>query len=96
MTIPSENRKIMKSLGRESHFNYDRPALIPPRVNLTSYLGARTVLDNQTAFKVLWGTTAEDLFGKGSAKFTLYVFQLLSFCDLWLILHQVWRQPAAF
>ncbi|KAF2200007.1 putative fatty acid oxygenase PpoC [Delitschia confertaspora ATCC 74209] len=71
MTIPSENRKIMQSLGRESHYSYDRPAFIPPRVNLTSYLGAKSVLDNQAAFKVTWGATTEELFGKGGAKFML-------------------------
>ncbi|KAF2474572.1 putative fatty acid oxygenase PpoC [Lindgomyces ingoldianus] len=71
MTIPSENRKIMKSLGRESHYSYDRPAFIEPRVNLISYLGAKTVLDQQDLFKVTWGATTEELFGKGGALFML-------------------------
>ena len=71
MTVPSENRKIMKSLGRESHYNYDRPAFIPPRVELTSYLGAKTVLDNQALFKVLCGQGCEEFFGKAGARFML-------------------------
>jgi linoleate 10R-lipoxygenase len=71
MTIPSENRKIMKSLGRESHYSYDRPAFIPPRVNLTTYIGAKAILDNQKVFKVTWGKTTEELMGKGGAHFML-------------------------
>ena len=71
MTIPSENRKIMKSLGRESHYFYDRPRLIPPRTVLTSYMGAKADLGNQKAFKVIWGPTTAELFGKGGANFML-------------------------
>ncbi|KAF2405392.1 fatty acid oxygenase [Trichodelitschia bisporula] len=71
MTIPSENRKIMRSLGRESHYSYDRPAFIPPRVNLTTYLGAKTVLDRQQDFKVTWGKTLEELMGKRGGMFML-------------------------
>lgn len=74
MTIPSENRKIMQTLGRESHYSYDRPTLIKPRVNITSYLGAKSVLENQANFKVTWGATLEELMGKGGANFMLYVF----------------------
>ncbi|KAF2456698.1 fatty acid oxygenase PpoC [Lineolata rhizophorae] len=71
MTIPSENYKIMKKLGRESHYSFDRPALIPPRINLTSYIGAKSVLENQDVFKVTWGKTLEELMGKGGANFML-------------------------
>ncbi|KAF2184519.1 cytochrome P450 [Zopfia rhizophila CBS 207.26] len=71
MTIPSENQKIMRNLGRESHYSYDRPAFITPRVNLTSYLGAKTILEKQDLFKVTWGATTEELMGKGGAHFML-------------------------
>ena len=71
MTIPSENRKIMKTLGREAHYSYDRPAFIAPRINLTTYVGAKSILENQSVFKVTWGTTTEELFGKGGANFML-------------------------
>ncbi|KAH7062119.1 fatty acid oxygenase [Macrophomina phaseolina] len=71
MTIPSENRKIMASLGRESHYSYDRPAFIAPRINITSYVGAKSILEQQRDFRVTWGITLEELMGKGGAKFML-------------------------
>ncbi|KAF2087527.1 putative fatty acid oxygenase PpoC [Saccharata proteae CBS 121410] len=71
MTIPSENRKIMRSLGREKDYSYERPAFIPPRVNITTYLGAKAVLEQQSVFKVTWGTTLEELMGKGGSHFML-------------------------
>ncbi len=71
MTIPSENKKILASLGRESHYTWDRPAPIPPRVNLTSYIGAKYVLEHATQFKVAWGEGFEWLMGKGGLDFML-------------------------
>ncbi|KAJ5916387.1 hypothetical protein N7504_000402 [Penicillium tannophilum] len=65
MTIPSENRKIMKTLGRENDYSYDAPAYIPPRVNLTSHQSAKLVLGNQIDFKPAFSSALEDLFGKG-------------------------------
>ncbi|KAJ9645772.1 hypothetical protein H2199_002812 [Coniosporium tulheliwenetii] len=71
MTTPLENRKILRNLGREGHYSWDRPAFIPPRVNLTTYIGAKTILDRQDIFKVTWGKTLEELMGKGGANFML-------------------------
>ena len=73
MTIPSENRKIMKSLGRENHYSYDRPAFIPPRVNIVTYRGAKSVLERQDIFKVTWGPTMAELMRgpDGGGKFML-------------------------
>ncbi|KKY16707.1 putative fatty acid oxygenase [Diplodia seriata] len=71
MTIPSENRKIMRNLGRESHYSWDRPGLIPPRINITTYVGAKAVLEQQRDFKVTWGVTLEELMGKGGSHFML-------------------------
>jgi linoleate 10R-lipoxygenase len=71
MTIPSENRKIMRDLGREEHYSYDRPQRIPARVDLITYQGAKAVLENQKIFKVTWGKTLEELMGKGGAHFML-------------------------
>ena len=65
MTIPSENRNIMKMLGRENDYSYDAPAYIPPRVNLISHQSAKLVLGNQTDFKPAFSSALEDLFGKG-------------------------------
>ncbi|KMU91811.1 linoleate diol synthase (Linoleate (8R)-dioxygenase) [Coccidioides immitis H538.4] len=71
MTIPSENKKIFAGLGRESHFSWEKPAFIPPRVNLTSYLGAKTILDNAKDFRVTWGEATGFLFGTGGLNFML-------------------------
>jgi linoleate 10R-lipoxygenase len=71
MTIPSENKVIMKDLGRESHYTWDRPAFIPPRVNLTSYSAAKLILENQKDFRVTWGPATGFLFGKGGFDFML-------------------------
>ncbi|KAI9759515.1 MAG: hypothetical protein M4579_002274 [Chaenotheca gracillima] len=71
MTIPSENRKIMKNLGREGHYSYDRPTKIPPRVNLTSYKGAQFILNHAQEFNVMWDEGLGFLMGKGGLDFML-------------------------
>ncbi|GIJ87821.1 hypothetical protein Asppvi_006734 [Aspergillus pseudoviridinutans] len=71
MTIPSENRKIMKDLGRESHYSYDRPQYTPPRVDLMSYSNAKLVAEQQNQFRAAWDDTVEFVFGKASKEFKL-------------------------
>lgn len=71
MTIPEENKKIMKDLGRENDYSWDRPAYTRPRVELTSYQGAKAVLDNSKDYKVTWGEATGHLFGKGGREFML-------------------------
>jgi hypothetical protein len=41
MTIPSKNASIMQNLGRYDDYNWDPPARIPDRINLTSYAAAQ-------------------------------------------------------
>ena len=65
MTIPSENRNIMKTLGREQDYSYDPPSFTPSRVDLVSYESAKLVLNNPTNFKASWSSGLEELFGKG-------------------------------
>jgi linoleate 10R-lipoxygenase len=71
MTIPSENRKIMRDLGRESHYSYDRPGFMPPRVNLVSYPNVKLVLEQQKDFRVMWGDATAFVFGKAAYDFML-------------------------
>ena len=71
MTIPSENKKIMKDLGREDDYSFDRPQFIPPRVNLTSYVGAKYILERPQEFNVTWGDATGVLMGKGGLDFML-------------------------
>jgi linoleate 10R-lipoxygenase len=78
MTVPSENRKIMKTLGREHDYSYDRPALIPPRVDLTSYIGAKYILERKEEFNVTWGAATEYVMSPGGKDFMLYVITVTS------------------
>ncbi|GAB1211644.1 hypothetical protein ATERTT37_000768 [Aspergillus terreus] len=54
MTIPSENRNIMKNLGRESHYSWERPKFTPPQVNLVSYPNVKLALEQEKQFRVIW------------------------------------------
>ncbi|KAL8708190.1 MAG: hypothetical protein Q9220_006860 [cf. Caloplaca sp. 1 TL-2023] len=71
MTIPSENRKIMRSLQREQDYSWDRPSYIPPRVDLTSHAGAKYMLERGQEFNVTWGEALGFLMGKGGLDFML-------------------------
>lgn len=71
MTIPSENKKIFRDLGRVDHYSWDKPALIPPRVNLTSYVGAKYILERGQEFNVMWGEATALLMGKEGWSFML-------------------------
>jgi linoleate 10R-lipoxygenase len=71
LTIPSENKKILTDLGRAGQYSWDKPAFIPPRINITSYVGAKCVLEDQQKFKVMWGEGFEFLMGKEGLNFML-------------------------
>ncbi|KAL9103552.1 MAG: hypothetical protein Q9163_001430 [Psora crenata] len=71
MTVPSENRKIMKDLGREDHYTWDKPARSPPRVNFTSYVGAKTILEHPREFNVVWTEPFIWSMGKQGGDFML-------------------------
>lgn len=71
MTIPSENAVIMKDLGRYHDFSWETPARIPPRINLTSYVGAKYVLERAQEFHVIWNEGLEVTMGKAGNKFML-------------------------
>ncbi|KAE8355189.1 heme peroxidase [Aspergillus coremiiformis] len=69
MTIPSENRNIMKNLGRESHYSYDRPSFTPPHVNLVSYPNVKLALEREQDFCVVWSGTTQLNSAKGHDDF---------------------------
>ena len=50
-----ENKNILKELGIADRYSWDKPCLIPPLTFITSYAAAKSILDNQTDFKVTWG-----------------------------------------
>lgn len=65
MTIPSENKVIMKNLGREQDYSYEAPSFMPSRANLSSHQSAKLVLNNPNEFTAPWSSSMEQLFGKG-------------------------------
>ncbi|KAL8871724.1 MAG: hypothetical protein Q9174_002501 [Haloplaca sp. 1 TL-2023] len=71
MTIPSENKKIMRDLKREQDYSWDRPAFKPPRVCLTSYPAVKHVLERAQDYTVPFSDATGWLFGKGGQDFML-------------------------
>jgi hypothetical protein len=72
LTIPKENKKIMANLERLDEFSWDRPARVPPRVNVASYDGVLSILKNDEAFGVdPWRKGFSYLMGKQGADFML-------------------------
>lgn len=71
MVIPSENHKILTNLKRAHLFTFDRPIYTPPRINITSYGGAKYILTNQPTYKVSWEEGLGWLMGEGGLRFML-------------------------
>ena len=71
MVIPAENHKILTDLKRAHLFDWSRPSFTAPRVSITSYGGARHVLENQETYRSVWGEALSFLVGKGGSKFML-------------------------
>ncbi|KAE8146368.1 heme peroxidase [Aspergillus avenaceus] len=69
MTIPIENRNIMKDLGRESHYSYDRPSFTPPHVNLVSYANVKLALEHEKSFRVIRNDSTRLTTVRGGADF---------------------------
>ncbi|KAI9706373.1 MAG: hypothetical protein M1836_003378 [Candelina mexicana] len=65
LTVPSEMKKILTELGRADNFSYDRPAFVAPDINILSYAGTKSVLENPDVFKITWGPALEFLMGRG-------------------------------
>ncbi|KAJ5224070.1 Psi-producing oxygenase A [Penicillium chermesinum] len=61
MVIPSENEKIMKSLGQYDTYNFDRPRYNAIPRMIESHAACKAVLGDQDAFKVTWGKKLEFL-----------------------------------
>jgi linoleate 10R-lipoxygenase len=71
MTIPSENAKIMKNLGRYQDYDWSLPEYIPTRVTLTSYQSAKYLLERAQDFTVMWDDGLGFVMGEGGKKFCL-------------------------
>lgn len=71
MTVPDENRKIMKNLGREHQYSYDRPKRKPGRVLIQNYHAVRKVLETPDNYKMMVADQFEYLMGKPGRDFML-------------------------
>ncbi|KAL6229356.1 hypothetical protein BDW75DRAFT_235267 [Aspergillus navahoensis] len=71
MTIPRENGLIMRALGRAQDYTWDRPAYIPPRINVFHYHNVRRILQDPSNFRVLWGEATAYVFGEKGWDFML-------------------------
>ena len=71
MTLSSENKKILRSLGREDQYSWDRPGAMPSRVDFVSYKGAKYIMEHAQEFNVTWNDGLEWLMGKGGLDFML-------------------------
>ena len=61
MVIPSENQKILNSLGKGQIYSYSAPSYTPLPVMINSHAANRSILADQEAFKVIWGKKIEFL-----------------------------------
>ena len=68
MTIPEENKLIMRSLGREDDYSWEKPARTPPRVDFTSYKAAKYILEHAEELNVVWTEPLEYLTGRQGLK----------------------------
>ena len=71
MTVPDENRKIMKDLGREDDYSWERPQRHAERTNFTSYKAAKHILEHAEEFNVVWTEPFIWLMGKLGGDFML-------------------------
>jgi prostaglandin-endoperoxide synthase 1/linoleate 10R-lipoxygenase len=69
--VPSETKKILTNLGRVQNFSFDRPTFRAPRVDITTYGGARYILENQDKYKVIRAEGLSFLLGSGDGRFKL-------------------------
>lgn len=65
MVTPDENKRILVSLKRDHLFDFERPAFKGTRTSVTSYGGAKHILDNSTTYKVDYKPNLNFLMGRG-------------------------------
>jgi linoleate 10R-lipoxygenase len=71
MTIPSENRAIMRALGREEDFAWERPTYTPPQVSIFDYANVCHILQDASNFRTFWGEGTAYVFGPQGYDFML-------------------------
>ncbi|KAL3448255.1 heme peroxidase [Aspergillus insuetus] len=71
MTIPRENNIIMRTLGRQQDYTWDRPSYIPSRTDIFNYHNVRRILEDPSNFCVVWGEATAYVFGERGWHFML-------------------------
>ncbi|KAK2779959.1 hypothetical protein FQN53_001190 [Emmonsiellopsis sp. PD_33] len=66
LVVPSENKEILTKLGFDEKYSFDRPLTVHHPIMINSYAACKTILDNQTDFKVTWGKSIEFLMHKNN------------------------------
>jgi hypothetical protein len=61
LTIPPENRVILKAKGVEARYDYNRPRQAANPTQVVTWQGAVDVLRDQQSFKVPWGPRVYEL-----------------------------------
>ncbi|ROW09307.1 hypothetical protein VPNG_05830 [Cytospora leucostoma] len=64
LVTPTENGKILKGLGKTSHYSWERPRRRSDLAIIRSYKTCTQVLNNQQDFKVTWGEAINFLSNK--------------------------------
>ena len=64
MTIPSENEKIMKDLGRYDDYDYSEPRTISEPQDILGYTAVKQVLSDRASFKPSWTRPLSYLSGQ--------------------------------
>lgn len=71
MVIPSENRKILRSLGWMHRFDFERPHLEVSRVEVESYSSAKHILTNPGKYHLGESQALEFLLGAAGREFPM-------------------------
>ncbi|RVX69773.1 hypothetical protein B0A52_06418 [Exophiala mesophila] len=71
MTIPSENAKIMRTLGRYDEYDWTPPVEQRTRINLTTYDNANYILQRPQDFNVMWNDGLGFVMGPAGENFCL-------------------------
>lgn len=61
LVIPSENDKILESLGTRSQYSWEAPRAHPPPVMIKSHKACTQILNDNKSFKVVWGEAITSL-----------------------------------
>ncbi|PGH27261.1 hypothetical protein AJ80_00971 [Polytolypa hystricis UAMH7299] len=59
--VPSENKEILSKLGIEDKYSFEKPVRHGHPTMINSHLACKSILENQTDFKVAWGEAIQYL-----------------------------------